>query len=219
MNILNNSRILMISPHPDDVEFGAAATLHEYKDSTTSKLLVLSNRHEVLGEKNNEEQQRKSADILGIDELEFFDLPIRFFIEPKTRDRIRRIVEDATNNFRPDLILVPAKNETHQDHQAVTSEVTRMSRSVSVFGYEVITHNKFVMPTHKMYVKVSEDSIKAKVRALHCFEEQKHKYYFDERVVSGLATVRATHAGFLGMAEAFDMYNLIQEQPIASKAG
>ena len=213
MNILQKgTRVLLVSPHPDDLEFGTGGTLYEYRNNLTSKLLVLSTRLKTRGETTNKEQQQNSASILGIQEVEFFDLPIRFFTKSEIRDEIRQIVTKQCEEFKPDIIFIPAKNETMQDHQAITEEVTRIIHNISIVGYEVIAHNKFVKPNHKMYVKISQDSIDAKVNALSCFEEQKSKYYFDKKVIESLAVVRAVNAGFFGYAEAFDVYNLIQNE-------
>ena len=140
--------------------------------------------------------------------MEFYDLPIRFFGSVESRDKIRQIATKEYNNFKPNIILIPAENETMQDHQAVSEEVVRTIKNTNIFGYEVIAHNKNVIP--KMYVQISQKCIDTKIKALSCFKEQEKKFYFDKKLINSLATVRAAHAGFLGFAEAFDVYRIVQ---------
>lgn len=205
--IKENSNVLLISPHPDDIEFGLGGTLYKYKNKINTKLLIFSNRLRTRGESTNKEEQEEAATILGIQDTQYYDFPIRFFDSSENRDKIRLLISENCNSFKPDLIFIPGINETMQDHKALSEEVVRIIRNTTIFGYEVIKHNRFFQP--EVYEEITKESLDAKIKALSCFKVQNQKYYFDKKIIESLATVRAANADFLGYAEAFEVYNMV----------
>jgi LmbE family N-acetylglucosaminyl deacetylase len=212
------TRILCLSPHPDDVEFGLGAILHKYKGMYEGKLIVFSDRSTTRGEAHNERDQRLSARILSFREdqvlfidqlgLEISRMQIRFFGTEENRDRIRMIVSFVARDFEPTLIFTPGLNETMQDHQALSEEVVRIvSGQASIFGYEVPRSNRRFQPN--VFVDVSEADLDAKIRVLKCFTEFTNRYYFESDNIRALARVRALNAGYSGYAEAFELYRMI----------
>ncbi len=211
-------RILCLSPHPDDSEFGLGATLHRVRGSCEAHLLVFSDRMKTRGEKHNERDQIAAAKALGIpaDRVRFVDrlgigverLPIRFFGTEESRDAIRRSVSHAVKQIDPDAIFAPALGETMQDHQALTEEVLRVERGrAAVLGYETPKHNRLMNPS--TYMRVDEADVKAKAAAVNCYTEFTTRYYFEERMLDALARVRGMDAGFHGLAEAFEVYRQV----------
>ena len=212
------TRVLCLSPHPDDVEFGLGATLHKYRGMYEGKLIVFSDRSATRGEVHNERDQQSSAQVLGFREsqvlfidqlgLEIDRMKIRFFGTEENRDRIRLIVSSLVEEFAPDLVFVPALNDTMQDHQALGEEVVRVaSGQTSVLGYEVQRSNRRFQPN--VFIDVSFTDIDAKIRALDCFTEFTNRYYFEEHNIRALANVRALNAGYSGYAEAFELYRMM----------
>jgi LmbE family N-acetylglucosaminyl deacetylase len=52
MALINRGdKILCLSPHPDDIEFGAGGTLHKYRDICEVLLVVFSDRSKTRNEK------------------------------------------------------------------------------------------------------------------------------------------------------------------------
>ena len=216
-----NAKVLCLSPHPDDIEFGLGACLHKYRSEIEAYVVTFSDRSRTRGESNNDEDQRAAAATLGIkpanvffiDELdgtEFRRLPIRMMGTESSRDVIRAVVTHCVQRFDPSLIFVPAISETMQDHQAMAEETVRIVRgNVSIFGYETTKHNRYVSPIG--YVRVDQEDIDAKVRAINQYSEFTTRYYFDAKMIEGLASTRASHAGFSGYAEAFEPYRIFQQ--------
>lgn len=210
VSILGGSRVLCVSPHPDDVELGMGATLHKYRLKLASpRLLVLSNRRRTRGEVHNARDQRRAAEMIGIDEsdIRFHNLPIRFFSSAEVRDKIRMIISKEVAEYKPDVIFCPDLSETMQDHQATAEEIWRVVRGeVTVIGYETAKHNRMFIPN--FFVKVGDEDIHAKAVAVQKFSEFTNRYYFEEDGIRALAKVRALNAGFNGFAEAFNILRL-----------
>ena len=201
--------MLCVSPHPDDTELGMGATLNRFRNEfKTVKLLVLSNRKDTRKEKHNRRDQKNAAEILGIDDIEFYSLPIRFFGTQQARDKIRLTITQVARRFEPDIIFSTGMAETMQDHQAVTEEIIRVIRDKSsIFGYEGPKHNRFFKPN--AFVNVSQKDIAVKIAAANTFTEFSNRYYFRPEVLRSLARVRAIQAGYLGYAEAFEVYRVM----------
>jgi len=216
--IVTMRRVLCLSPHPDDTEFGVGATLHRFKDQIDARMLVFSDRSKTRGEKHNDRDQIAAAAKLGIPakNVQFIDqlglkvdrLPVRFFGTEEARDTIRRVVTHVVKEFNPDVIFTPAAHETMQDHQAVTEEVVRIQRGhAGILGYETPKHNRLMNPG--TFVKVGEPDIAAKAAAVNSYSEFTTRYYFEEKMLDALARVRGMDAGFHGLAEAFEVYRLV----------
>lgn len=203
--IQKGDKILLVSPHPDDFEFGCGGTMHYYRNNITTRLVVLSTRLRTRSEKNNEEQQKRSAEMLGCSDIKFYDLHIRKFGSTENRDVLRQIMTEEVNSFKPDLIFVPSPKEIMQDHQAVAEETIRIIRSATILGYEVPKHSRFFNPN--IFIQISEENLQAKINALKCFVEQTQKFYFDTEILRAMSIFRATNAGIKGLAEGFELYH------------
>ena len=133
-------KVLCLSPHPDDVEFGLGATIHRFANLCDFHILVFSDRSVTRGENNNSADQLRAAALLGLSEekVRFIDylyppnemLPIRFFATGENRDRMRLIIARMVEDLNPGLIFVPSPRETMQDHSAMGEEVERVVRGM-----------------------------------------------------------------------------------------
>jgi LmbE family N-acetylglucosaminyl deacetylase len=212
--IENGDRVLLVSPHPDDFEFGCGGTIHRYRNKITTRLLVLSNRMRTRGEKNNEEQQRKAAEILGCHDIQFFDLYIRMFGSTENRDILRKTITDEVISFKPDAIFFPSPREVMQDHQAVADEIIRVVRSTNLIAYEVPKHTRFFNPN--VFVQIYQEDLDAKMNALNCFTEQAGKFYFSPDVLRAMAIFRAATTGITGFVEGFELYHYLETADLTS---
>lgn len=215
--IKKGTKILCLSPHPDDVEFGLGATINKHKEDFEGRLIVFSDRSATRGEKHNCRDQLRAAKTIGLKEenVKFIDqlnlnverLPIRFFGTEENRDLIRMVVSRVVKEFEPDIVFVPSLRETMQDHKAIAEEVVRVVRGkISILGYEVPKHNRHFTPN--VFVDITEEHLKAKVKALAAFSEFDNTYYFQEDGIKSMARMKALQAGYCGYAEAFELYQL-----------
>lgn len=215
--IKNGTRVLCLSPHPDDVEFGIGATLSKFKGDFEGRLIIFSDRLKSRGEKNNDSDQMKAAQLIGFskENIKFIDqlgldidrLPVRLFGDEKIRDLIRHIVANEIKYFNPELIFIPSIHETFQDHEAIAVEVKRVARGeFSLLGYEAVRHSYFFQPN--VFIDVNENHLDKKIEAINTFTEFTNRYYFEGDLIKSLARVRAAQAGYAGFAEAFEIYRL-----------
>lgn len=123
---------LVISPHPDDAEFGAAGTVARWIDEGRSIVYVVVTRGEkgttdrsVSSESLKairETEQREAADVLGVQDVVFLDYPDQGLEDtPAFRKDIVRVIR----RFRPRSVLTcdPYRHYLwHRDHR-ITGQV------------------------------------------------------------------------------------------------
>ena len=117
------SRVLVISPHPDDESIGCGGTVRKHVEANDSVRIIFLTSGEKGGHGRSEQETahmrereaRTAADILGIGEIEFFRLPdgaVR-----ATSSAVLRLREVLTA-WKPKVIYLPHEGEMHADHRA-----------------------------------------------------------------------------------------------------
>jgi len=126
-------RFLVVAAHPDDAEFGPAATAAAWIDAGSVGRLVCCTSGDQGGEDPaadplalaaaREEEQRRAAAIVGYDEVVFLhqpdgalanELPLR---ELLVRE-IRRFRPDAVLTHDPEVLFFAGAGVNHADHRA-----------------------------------------------------------------------------------------------------
>ena len=209
------ARVVCLSPHPDDAEFGAGGLLHRRRADIEAWIICFSDRLVTRGERHNDRDQISAAAALGVpsERVRFVDqldigvdrLPIRLMDAPLQRDRIRRIVTHVTQTLKPDLLLIPALEETMQDHQAIAEETIRITRAgPTLLGYETPKHSRSF--NGEVFFQLDEEDIAAKCQSLAAYSEASDRYHFERPAIEAMARFRGLQAGIAGYAEAFRLY-------------
>ncbi len=206
------SKILVLSPHPDDAELGAGGTIARLADegreiyyiafSGCERSIAKEFSQDIL----NEECQR-STKILGVstDNLTLLGYEVRTF--PSYRQDILEELIKFNAKIRPDLVLIPSSSDTHQDHQTIHNEALRaFKKTSSIWGYEHPWNN--LTFTTDIFVNLEKKHTESKVKALEQYKSQDFRPYFDERYISALAYTRGTQVDFK-YAEAFELVRLL----------
>ncbi len=202
-------KILVLAPHIDDAEFGCGGTLDRLiKQGSNVIYLAFSDCRESLDKSHNEdklrEELRKSTEILGIDRVEILDFKVRYFHE--RRQEILQKLIDIRNDFKPDLIFTPSREDIHQDHQVICNESIRAFKHSTIFGYE-LPWNCFNLSS-EVLITLSEENIKQKIKAIGKYESQKHRLYHNESYLRSLASTTGLRIN-KKYAEAFELVRLI----------
>jgi LmbE family N-acetylglucosaminyl deacetylase len=189
------NRILILAPHTDDGELGCGASIHKWTRSGKEIFyFAFSAAEESVPSAFPRDALRREALLstttLGIpkEHVEILKYPVRKFTEHR-----QNILEDlikVRNELKPELILLPSRNDIHQDHQVITIEGIRAFKLSSILAYELpwntLTYH------HTCYSVIEEENLEQKCLALQHYETQRHRAYFDRQFIFGLAKTRGT---------------------------
>jgi len=193
---------LVLSPHTDDGELGAGATIARFIEEGVKFLyLAFSAQHEQL-----RIECLQSLKIIGVDEKDvtILDIPRRYF--PKNRQKILQILYDIHKKENFDLVLTPSTKDLHQDHQVVTREALRIFKESTILGYELPwNHIDF---TENCFVAIEESHLNKKLDALAQYISQHKHHYFSPQYVRSLAITRGGQIA-MPYAESFELIKLV----------
>lgn len=200
-------KVLVLAPHTDDGEFGCGGSIARfiaegdrviYAAFSAAEQSVLPHlprdilRHEVL----------RATARLGIAEGDtlVYDFPVRYFPE-RRQDILERLVQ-LNRDIQPDLVFLPSRNDTHQDHHTIADEGFRAFKKTSMLGYEVPWNNLDFRTSS--FIKLDDNALRTKIDACRCYESQAHRSYASEEFITSLAITRGTQIG-VRYAEAFEI--------------
>jgi len=211
-------KILVVSPHPDDETLGAGGTLLKFrKEGAKLFWLNFTNMREEYGYLSKDIRKRqveiqKVAKLYGFREcydlqLEpcaLSDYPKKELIE-KTADILKRI--------RPEVIILPFKNDPHSDHRIVfdtlysSTKVFRAPFIKEILMMEILSETDSASMDYvfnpNYFIDVSA-FMKKKIKILQYYKSELAQHPFPRSVanVRALATYRGAMAG-CGSAESF----------------
>ena len=209
--IADLQRILVLAPHTDDGEFGCGGSISKWIDqskevnyvsfSSADKSVPKGMPKDIL-----EKEVRDATRVLGIPpgNLILLNYPVREL--PAYRQKILEDMVRLGNDLKPELVLLPSTNDTHQDHQTVSQEGFRAFKKTSMVGYEM-PHNNLSFSTH-LFTVLNKQHVNQKIEALKCYKSQAHKAYATADFITSLARVRGTQIG-VKYAEAFEVVRWI----------
>jgi LmbE family N-acetylglucosaminyl deacetylase len=149
-------RILAVSAHPDDVEYGCGGFLIDKRFGTDppAQLVVivytlpreelpLINREqqELKRERLRYEESQKALGALLVENSYYFGFPDT---DAPMNAQVIALLERTIKKEEPDIVLLPYSQDTHQDHQVVANVGLAASRySPTVLMYESLTSIEF----------------------------------------------------------------------------
>jgi LmbE family N-acetylglucosaminyl deacetylase len=221
-------RVLVVTAHPDDSEFGAGGTVAKLvREGKQVTYCILTNGDKGSSDRGmtperlvkiREEEQRNAARVLGVETVEFLGFPD---CELEDTRETRMAVTAAIRRHRPDLIITQNPQRTksyggsHRDHRIAAGIaldcVYPLARDHMAFP-ELMAQGlepHKVKEVHMMWWEEPElvvdisDTIDLKIKALTCHASQiKDVAGMDKRVRE-----RAAHLGKprgYSYAETFD---------------
>jgi LmbE family N-acetylglucosaminyl deacetylase len=206
MTELKKKRIVVLAPHTDDGEFGCGGTINKYvEEGHDVYYFAFSSCEESVPEGMEKDvlikEVKAATQVLGIppENLTLFKFPVRKF--PEFRQEILEEMVTIQRDLKPDMVLLPTTNDTHQDHVTVAHEGFRAFKRTTMLGYEVPWNN--LQLNTSCFVCLDKAHIEKKVEALKCYESQLFRSYASEDFVLALAKVRGTQIG-VPHAEVFE---------------
>lgn len=206
-------RVLLLSPHTDDVELGAGGLVCRLLEEGghTFRLLVFSQCEDSLGPgmapDTLEREFKACADFLGVADRQVFDFAVRTM--PEHRQGILEALVRARKDFRPDLVVAPSLDDVHQDHGTVAQEALRAFKSsATILGYELPWNN--LTFSARVLVRLTKDQVWHKWQAMQHYASQQTlgRDYFSWEFVQSWARMRGAQCG-TPYAEAFDVLRAV----------
>lgn len=203
------TRALVLGAHIDD-EFACAGTIVRLvEEGVEVHLASFSPATESVPEGFAPDVLTREVfdalDVLGIPHERFlqYDYPVRHF--PAHRQEILEELIRLRRDIRPDLVLVPAMADIHQDHGVIAREGLRAFKHVTVLGYEMPMNTMTFQ--HSCFVRLEERHMEAKLAHAAAYRSQAQRPYFDPDAIRSLANVRGAQIN-QAAAEAFEVIRI-----------
>ncbi len=199
-------RVIVLAPHTDDGEFGCGGSIAKFlEDGDDVYYFAFSSCEESvpkgMAPDTLVKEVRAATTELGIpsSNLTLFRFPVRKFDEH--RQAILEEMVKIGKDIKPDLVMLPSTQDTHQDHNVVAQEGFRAFKRSTMLGYEVPWNN---LSFHTSgFVRLEDRHIQKKIDALLHYESQAFRSYASGEFVTSLARVRGTQIG-VKFAEVFE---------------
>jgi LmbE family N-acetylglucosaminyl deacetylase len=199
-------RVLFVGAHPDDIEIGCGALLHQIAAQTEVLCVTLSDNQKNPVLKNVKSEHLKAMAVLGVPSGRVVFGPFTTRVFPDSRQEILEYFLKLRRDFGPDLIFVHSRNDIHQDHNVITEEALRAYRGITVLGFDVVRSSYGFFP--HFLVEVTEADVAKKVEALSQYETYRDRYYFNAELTRSIM-VRHGALAERPFAEGFDILRIV----------
>ena len=187
MKFLNFSKVLCLSPHPDDVEYSMLGTIMKYP-GTQFELLQLAQGGDCdpttnssrLEEVKNVWEKSKCKNInINFTEHKF----IKELAEDKWINKIENYLENIN------AIFLPNECDSHFEHRFISRFGPALIRNKNISLIQYYTPSTQDEWNPNLYIDI-KNIYDLKIDALNEFKSQNHRYYFRKDVL------RAFHSDF-----------------------
>lgn len=207
--MLDYQKILILSPHIDDAEFGCGGTIDKLvKQGCDIYYLAFSDCRDSVSSQFKDtilrDELSNSMKVLGVKKYKVLDFKVRRFDEE--RQNILQTLVDLRKEFDPQMVLTPCTYDIHQDHQVITSECIRAFKHCTMLGYE-LPWNCLELSS-KTLIKLSKENLDQKIESLMCYKSQLHRIYHNPDYLTAVANTRGLRIN-TEYAEAFELIRLI----------
>ncbi len=169
-------KVLVLAAHPDDESFacGGAIALHRQRHDPV-KVVVISDGGRWLWDDGTAPadyaarrrgEVKRACAVLGVDDLELWDLPDGELAEAGLDERIAELLA----NERPELVYAPSPDDCHDDHRAVAAALWR---AVPAAGIPLrIAFHDFSLPLAVNTLVDISAVVEIKRQACDCYRSQ-----------------------------------------------
>jgi LmbE family N-acetylglucosaminyl deacetylase len=195
--------VLVLGAHPDDEVAcaGTLARLHEHG----ARIHVLTFSRCSDTEAADVLRHEWEAAIWPLRPAfggEMLDIPNRRF--PEYRQSILNALDTFTyDGVEHDLVLVPARSDSHQDHATVTNEAIRVFKRTTMLGYEH-AQNTVGTAIWNALVPLEPEHVERKLAHVRAYASQADRPYMKEAYIRGVLMLHGMQAG-VDAAEAFEV--------------
>lgn len=205
-------KILVVSPHPDDAEIGLGASLYEWAKQghkvviavcTGDGNLQMVHSGEVIPFSQREAEQKKAAEVLGIEGVSFLGFAPAAKFDTKPISELVSKFDGVFKHFDTVFLPLPSAAKDHQITWEAGLAAFRQGKldAVSLFAYEQpMQHHGATLPTTgQVYNPVSSVAVEMKVQAIaqHASQFASRKGYglYAPGSIKALAALRGAETG------------------------
>lgn len=190
--------VVVLAPHQDDETLCCGGTIAKFIEAGRDVYAYSFS----CGTSNNSEF-KAACRVMGVTG-EAFNFHTRYFAD--ARQAILEKLIEIRKEINPTIVLLPARSDSHQDHQVISQEGIRAFKHATMYGYEACW-NSFNF-SNGCYVTLSPDHMVTKIAAMQEYVSQFGRLYFKEESIISLARVRGMQAG-CEYAECFEVIRQI----------
>ena len=205
--IPNYNNILVLAPHTDDGELGCGGTIAKFIDNKSNVYYAaFSTAEESVPEGFPKDilktEVQQATALLGIEPNNLFIYNYKVRKLSYHRQSILEDLVQLRNKLSPDLVLMPSRNDIHQDHIVVAEEGLRAFKYKTILGYELPWNN--LRFNTQCFIKLEKRHLEHKVAALEKYSSQIGKNYMSRDFIFSLAKTRGVQIGS-EFAECFEV--------------
>jgi LmbE family N-acetylglucosaminyl deacetylase len=194
--------IVALGAHPDDIEIGCGGTILRLVEEgrvASATWVVLSGD----GQRSVEARAGADAILAGVPRVDVRLEDFRDGYFPAHFEPIKDVLE-GLGPIAPDLVLVPRRDDAHQDHRLLGELAGTVFRDNLVMEYEIPKYDGDLGPTN-VYVELPGAVVDRKVDVLmHAFPSQLGRAWFSAETFRSLLRLRGVESrATSGYAEAF----------------
>ena len=201
-------RVLFLGAHPDDIEIGCGALIHNIVQKTDILCVTLSDNQKNPDLKRVRDEHFASMKALGVSGEKIIFGPFVTRVFPDSRQDILEYFLKLRADFKPDLIFTHSKQDVHQDHNTMTDEALRAFRGITVLGFDVVRSSYGFFP--HFLVEVTEEDVNKKIEALSKYDTYRDRYYVNSELPRSIM-VRHGALAERPFAEGFDILRIVGE--------
>jgi LmbE family N-acetylglucosaminyl deacetylase len=203
--------ILVLSPHPEDGELGCGGTMVRLLESGCNIYYVAftiaeKSTHPPFPPDAQRHEMGKALDILGIRKSNIIvkNWEVRKF--PEYRQEILEYMITLRKDIRPDLVFCHSRDDSHQDHQVITSESIRAYKQSSILGYELPWNNFHFRSDY--FVELTKQHVEKKARAIESYQSRSYRPYLDRKKIFNWMGMRGMQVE-ADYAECFEVIRMV----------
>lgn len=224
--MLKDKRILIVSPHPDDEAICSGGLIMLAKKQQAEVLVLYVSvgfsRQFVTGSTT---VQERMPEIQNASDYGSFSFKIAFQgdsftkLDTLAQKDIIEVIEDASHDFKPDIVSIPFRHSFNQDHRAVSQasitafrplpQSLRHQPKIILEAEEPYSWTNGEVFKPNFYFDIS-DCVEEKLNLLRCHKTQLREDPFP-RSTENLKRLAGVRGAEIGVAFA-EGYNLIKGQ-------